>query len=332
MKNNNTDKNDKDYNILNDDMVKEQIGKQLNTVKKIGGLIVTAIVIAVGIFSSIYSVSEQEQAVITQFGKVVGVETAGLHFKIPFIQESTRVNTTTQGMPIGYEESGTNDPTEDTYNYGDSMMITKDFNFVNIDFYLEYKVVNPEVFLFNTEEPLDTLRNLTKASIRSTISKYLVDEVMTTAKGKIQSEVKDRLIAEMQKVNLGIEVVNISIQDAEPPTADVIQAFKAVETAKQGAETAINNANKYQSEKLPSANADADKIIKEAEAYKENRIAEAEGQVARFSETYKEYKKFPLITKKRMFFETLEEVLPHLSVIITDGTTQTIYPVDKFNN
>ena len=332
MKNNNIDKNDKDYNILNDDMVKEQIGKQLNTVKKIGGLIVTVIVIAVGVFSSIYSVSEQEQAVITQFGKVVGVETAGLHFKIPFIQESTRVNTTTQGMPIGYEESGTNDPTEDTYNYGDSMMITKDFNFVNIDFYLEYKVVNPEVFLFNTEEPLDTLRNLTKASIRSTISKYLVDEVMTTAKGKIQSEVKERLIAEMQKVNLGIEVVNVSIQDAEPPTADVVQAFKAVETAKQGAETAINNANKYQSEKLPSANADADKIIKEAEAYKENRIAEAEGQVARFSETYKEYKKFPLITKKRMFFETLEEVLPNLSVIITDGTTQTIYPVDKFNN
>ena len=235
-------------------------------------------------------------------------------------------------MPIGYEESGTNDPIEDTSDYEDSMMITKDFNFVNIDFYLEYKVVNPETFLFNTAEPLETLRNLTKASIRSTISKYLVDEVMTTAKGKIQSEVKDKLIAEMQKINLGIEVVNISIQDAEPPTAEVVQAFKAVETAKQGAETAINNANKYQSEKLPSANADADKILKEAEAYKANRIAEAEGQVARFSETYKEYKKFPLITKKRMFYETLEEVLPNLNIIITDGNTQSIYPVDKFNN
>ena len=235
-------------------------------------------------------------------------------------------------MAIGYQESGTNNPVEDTSDYKDSMMITKDFNFVNIDFYLEYKVVNPETFLFNTAEPLETLRNLTKASIRSTISKYLVDEVMTTAKGKIQSEVKDKLIAEMQKINLGIEVVNISIQDAEPPTAEVIQAFKAVETAKQGAETAINNANKYQSEKLPSANADADKILKEAEAYKENRIAEAEGQVARFSETYKEYKKFPLITKKRMFYETLEEVLPNLNIIITDGKTQSIYPVDKFNN
>ena len=313
-------------------VIDENLGKQLKGVKRFGILIVCALIIAFGIFSSIYSVSEQEQAVITQFGKVVGVESAGLHFKIPFIQQSIRVNTTTQGMAIGYQESGTNDPIEDTSDYEDSMMITKDFNFVNIDFYLEYKVVNPETFLFNTAEPLETLRNLTKASIRSTISKYLVDEVMTTAKGKIQSEVKDKLIAEMQKINLGIEVVNISIQDAEPPTAEVVQAFKAVETAKQGAETALNNANKYQSEKLPSANADADKILKEAEAYKENRIAEAEGQVARFSETYKEYKKFPLITKKRMFYETLEEVLPNLIIIITEGMTQSIYPVDKFNN
>jgi len=313
-------------------VIDENLGKQLKGAKRFGILIVCALIIAFGIFSSIYSVSEQEQAVITQFGKVVGVESAGLHFKIPFIQQSIRVNTTTQGMAIGYQESGTNDPVEDTSDYEDSMMITKDFNFVNIDFYLEYKVANPETFLFNTAEPLETLRNLTKASIRSTISKYLVDEVMTTAKGKIQSEVKDKLIAEMQKINLGIEVVNISIQDAEPPTAEVVQAFKAVETAKQGAETALNNANKYQSEKLPSANADADKILKEAEAYKENRIAEAEGQVARFSETYKEYKKFPLITKKRMFYETLEEVLPNLNIIITDGNTQSIYPVDKFNN
>ena len=313
-------------------IIDERFEKNFNAGKKLIGFVVFGVVIAFTVFSSIYSVSEQEQSVITQFGKVVGVEGAGLHFKVPFIQESTRVNTTTQGMPIGYEESGTNDPNEDLSDYSDSMMITKDFNFVNIDFYLEYKVVNPEVYLFNTDEPLDTLRNLTKASIRSTISKYLVDEVMTTAKSKIQAEVKDRLIAEMQKVNLGIEVVNVSIQDAEPPTAEVVQAFKAVETAKQGAETAINNANKYQSEKLPSANADADKIIKEAEAYKENRIAEAEGQVARFSDTYKEYKKYPLITKKRMFYETLEEVLPSLDVIITDGKTQSIYPVDKFNN
>lgn len=314
--------------------MEEILEEVINNWKKVRKFLLIAligVIVIIGIVSSIYSVSEQEQVIITQFGKVVNIESAGLHFKIPFIQSKTRVNTTTQGMPIGYDEGGTNNPEEDTYNTEDSMMITKDFNFVNIDFYLEYKVVNPEIFVYNNSNPLETLRNLTKASIRSTISKYLVDEVMTTAKSKIQSEVKDKLIAEMQKVNLGIEVVNISIQDAEPPTKEVIKAFKEVETAKQGAETAINNANKYKSEKLPSANADADKIIKEAEAYKENRVSEAEGQVARFSETYKEYKKFPLITKKRMFYETLETVLPNLEIIITDGQTQSIYPVEKFN-
>jgi len=136
-----------------DTVIDENIGKQLKNAKKIGGLIILGAVIAVGLFSGIYSVSEQEQAVITQFGKVIGVESAGLHFKLPFIQQSIRVNTTTQGMAIGYRESGTNDPIEDTSDYEDSMMITKDFNFVNIDFYLEYKVANPETFLFNTAEP-----------------------------------------------------------------------------------------------------------------------------------------------------------------------------------
>ena len=293
--------------------------------------VVIFIFVVVSCVCSFYSVSEQEQAVVTQFGKVVGVETAGLHFKLPFIQKVSKVNTTTQGMAIGYNDSGTNDPAEDTYDTEDSMMITKDFNFVNIDFYLEYRIVNPEQYLYVSSDPFDTLRNLTKASIRSTISKFNVDEVMTTAKVKIQTEVKDRLISELQKVPLGVEVVNLSIQDAEPPTDEVVKAFKAVETAKQGADTALNNANKYKSEKIPSANADADKILREAEAYKANRVAEAEGQVARFSETYKQYTKFPLITKKRMFYETMESVLPSLDIVVTDGKTQSLYPIDKFS-
>ena len=109
-------------------VIDENLDRQLKTAKKFSGLAVLGIVLAVGLYSSIYSVSEQEQAVITQFGKVVDVASAGLHFKIPFTQQSIRVNTTTQGMPIGYQESGTNDPVEDTSDYEDSMMITKDFN------------------------------------------------------------------------------------------------------------------------------------------------------------------------------------------------------------
>jgi membrane protease subunit HflK len=127
-------------------------------------------------------------------------------------------------------------------------------------------------------------------------------------------------------------LVNITIQDSEPPTAEVMEAFKAVETAKQGKETALNNANKYRNERLPEAEAKADGIIKDAEAQKTQRINEATAQVSRFLATYEEYSKNPVITRQRMFFEAMEEVLPDLKVIIESpsGNVQTIYPVDSF--
>ena len=116
------------------------------------------------------------------------------------------------------------------------------------------------------------------------------------------------------------------------PRDDVANAFKAVEDAKQGMETAINSAKKYQSENIPEAKAKADKLLQDAEAYKEQRINEANGQVARFEDTYAEYVKYPLITKKRMFYETMEEVLPDLKVIITGGNgTQTLLPLEPFS-
>ena len=160
---------------------------------------------------------------------------------------------------------------------------------------------------------------------------YTVDDVITTGKNQIQAEVKEKLIKSLKAQNIGIQVVNISVQDAEPPTDKIMQSFKAVETAKQGAQTATNEANQYKNEKIPAAEASADKITQDAEAKKEARIAEAQGQVERFNETYAEYTKYPLITKQRMFYETMEDVLPSLKVIITDGTTQTMLPLDKFS-
>ena len=138
------------------------------------------------------------------------------------------------------------------------------------------------------------------------------------------------MIEELNNRQVGLTVVNITIQDSEPPTDEIIAAFKAVETAKQGADTAMNNAHQYQNQKIPEAEAKADAIIQGAEAQKESRIAEAEGQVARFNEIYAEYEKYPLITKKRLFYEKMEEILPGLKVIITDGNTETMLPLDSF--
>ncbi|MEE3409687.1 MAG: protease modulator HflK, partial [Erysipelotrichaceae bacterium] len=149
---------------------------------------------------------------------------------------------------------------------------------------------------------------------------------------EIQANIKQMIIDKLEVYDIGIQLVNITIQDAEPPTDEVSMAFKEVETAKQGKETSVNNANKYRNEKIPAAEAEADRIIQEAEAAKQERINEANGQVARFNALYEEYINYPEVTRRRMFYETMEDVLPGLKVVIqsSDGTTQTMLPLDSF--
>ncbi len=291
-------------------------------------IIIVLVFLAGAAFDSFYNVSEQEQAVVTQFGKVVATNSAGLYFKVPFIQAVHKVDMTTHGIGIGYtiDGNGQNITVED-----EGLMITSDFNFVDIDFYLEYKVSDPVAYIYNTSDPETIMKNAALASIRSTVINFPVDEVITTAKGQIQSDVKTLLSNELTKQNIGLSVVNVSVQDAEPPTDEIKQAFKAVETAKQGKETAVNNAKKYQSEQVPAAEASADRIVQTAEAAKAARVAEAEGEVAKFNSMFEEYSKYPLITKQRLFYEAIEDVLPDAKLIITDGQTEEILPLDSFN-
>lgn len=297
-------------------------------------LVIIAIIVASG---SYYNVNEQEQAVVTMFGKAVDVKTAGLYFKIPFIQQVTKVDTTTHGMQIGYTtEDGMMEyySSDDYKNYEvvehEALMITSDFNFVDIDFYLEYRVSDPIKYLYTSGRPEAILKNLAQAGIRSTVINYTVDDVITTGKNQIQAQVREKLVDSLSDADIGMEVVNLSVQDAEPPTTAVMKAFKAVETAKQGADTAVNNANQYQNEQIPAAEAQADKILQQAQARKEARIAEAEGQTARFKAMYDQYILNPQVTKQRLFYETMEKVLPGQKVVIDDGTTQTVLPLDSF--
>lgn len=164
------------------------------------------------------------------------------------------------------------------------------------------------------------------------IGSYSVDSVLTTGKNEIQSNIKQMILDKLEDYDIGIALVNITIQDATPPTAEVENAFKEVETAKQGKETALNNANKYRNEQIPNAEAESDRILQEAEAAKQERINEANGQAARFNSMYQEYIKFPDVTKKRMFYETMEDVLPDIKLVIqgSDGTMSTMLPLDSF--
>lgn len=236
-----------------------------------------------------------------------------------------KVNTTIQGFTIGYDE-GTNETIEE-----EAVMITSDYNFVNVDFFVEYKISDPVKNIYASRDPVVILKNLSQSCIRTVIGSYDVDSVLTSGKNEIQAVIKEMIISQLEKHDIGIQLVNITIQDSEPPTAEVMEAFKAVETAKQRKETALNNADKYRNEKLPEAEAQVDQIIKEAEAYKEERINEGTAQVARFNAMYAEYIKNPVVTKQRMFFETMEEVLPGLEVIIDNGDgIQKVLPLDSF--
>ena len=302
--------------------------KTTKAVLKLLGFAVLAIAVLIVLFSSFYTIKEQEQAVVTTFGVPNTVSEPGLHVKIPFVQKVQKVNTTIKGFAIGYNET-TGISMED-----ESLMITSDYNFVNVDFYVEYKVSDPVKALYASEEPVKILKNVAQSCIRSTVGQYPVDSVITTGKNEIQAEIKERIIAELTAQDIGIQLVNITIQDAEPPTTEVMEAFKAVETAMQGKETAINNANKYRNEMLPNAEAQIDKIKKEAEATREARINEAEGQAARFNALYEEYIKYPLITKQRMYYETMEELLPDLKLIIdsSDGSVEKWLPLDSWES
>ena len=288
---------------------------------------ILAIFVIGTVLGGFYRVDEQEVAVVTMFGKVIRTDTAGLYFKIPWAQQVQKVDTTTHGTSIGYVIN--NDGQEFTVDT-ESVMITSDFNLIDIDFYMEYRVSDPVAYLYNSKQPEYILKNIALAAIRSTVIDFTVDEAMTTGKAQIQTLVKQKMQDELSKQNIGIQILNITVQDAEPPTNEIALAFKAVETAKQGKDTSINNANKYKNEQLPAAEAEADRIIQDAEAQKAARIAEAEGQAARFNAMYEQYAQNPLITKQRLFYEAMEEILPDVKVIITDGATETMYPIESF--
>ena len=317
-----------DFNMNMDNMRKRwkpkkpKVGKGM---KRAAAVILALAVVGVFGTDCTYQIQEQEQAVLTTFGVPKAVTETGLHFKIPLIQKVQKVNTTIQGFPIGYQE----DTNEVVTNEG--IMITSDYNFIDVDFFVEYRITEPVKFLYTSQEPVEILKSIAQSCIRTVIASYSVDDVLTTGKSEIQAKIREMIMEKVEEQDVGIQLVNITIQDSEPPTQEVMRAFKAVETAKQGKETAVNNANKYRNEQLPEAEAQADQIIQDAEAAKQVRINEAEAEVARFNAMYEEYVKNPEVTKLRMFYETMEDVLPDMKLIIDNGDgTQKVLPLDSF--
>ena len=305
--------------------------KSAKTISNIITFGILFLIVVIFLFSCLYTVNDTQQAVVTTLGKVTSVEGSGLHLKLPVPIQSVQkidVNKTLK-MELGYRQL---DKGQYEVITAESKMITGDFNIVNIDFFVEWKISDPVKYLYESNNPELIFKNVCLSAIRSVVGSTNVDSVLTTGKIQIETLVKDSVMKDLEKYDIGVQILNAKIQDSEPPTPEVINAFKAVETAKQEKETEVNRANEYKNSKIPEANATADKIIRNAESEKENRINEAKGQVARFDQMFVEYVKNKEITKTRMYLEALEEILPNIEVYVDSGSsTQKLLPLKPFS-
>ena len=294
-------------------------GKPLPNFKKMGRLILVAallLALGMGAMTCFYTVDDKQQAVVTTFGKVTDVTDAGVHFKLPFgIQNIQKVDVNVyQKIELGYSSSGAHTVANE------STMITGDYNIVNVDFFVEYKISDPVAYLYSSNDPELILKNLIQSQVRNVVGSSSVDAVLTDGKENIQMQVKDLVTQILADYNIGLTLVDVKIQDSEPPTTQVMEAFKAVETAKQQADTVVNDAKAYQNAQLPLAQAEADKLIQNAEYLKQKRINEAHEQVAMFTAMYEEYARNPEITRSRMYYEAIQEILPDVKLYVNTST------------
>ena len=311
-----------------------RIDPDADKIKKI--VLVAAVILFALILASTcwYTVNEKQQAVITTFGKVTGTAGAGMHFKLPFgIQQVEKVDVNVyQKIELGYR---TDDPNGSSYSTveKESKMITGDYNIVSVDFFIEYKVSDPIKYLYASHQPELIFKNLVQSQIRNVVGSSTVDSVLTDGKAEIQQKVKELVAEVLTDYDIGLMLTDVKIQDSEPPTSSVIEAFKAVETAKQYAETAINEAKAYQNAQLPRAQAEADKLIQNAEYLKQNRINEATRQVALFTAMYEQYALNPGMTRTRMYYEAITAVLPNVKLYIdtTENGVSKLLPLESFS-
>ena len=301
-------------------------GKQPIDMKKLKKWIIfgaVALFVIIGVLTCFYTVDDKQQAVVTTFGKVTDVTDAGLHFKLPFgIQKAHKVDVNVyQKIELGYTTSADGAAATNT---SESTMITGDYNIVNVDFYVEYKISDPVQYLFSSTSPETILRNLIQSQVRNVVGSSTVDSVLTDGKENIQMQVKELVTEILAEYDIGLTLVDVRIQDAEPPTKEVIEAFKAVETAKQTAEAVVNEAKAYENAQVPAAEAQADQLLQNAEYLKQKRINEAIEVVAMFEAMYQEYVNDPEITRARMYYEAIAKILPGVKIYINTGDGEAV--------
>ena len=279
-----------------------------------GVLPTIGIAIVIWLLLGLYSVGPDEVGVVQRFGKYNRVVGSGLNYHIPYPIETVKTPKVTEvkRIEIGFRTVGKN---QYRTIEQESLMLTGDENIVDAELIVQYKIKDPIDYLFNFIGPELTLREASEASLRTVIGRHNIDEALTSGKLMIQEETKELLQIILDKYETGVIVVAVQLQDVSPPK-QVIDAFKDVASAKEDKNRMINEAEGYRNDVIPKARGQAQAMIRESEGFRESRIKRAEGDVAKFKAIVKEYTKAKEVTKERLYLEAMEEILPGIDKYI----------------
>lgn len=290
------------------------VGDKELSLPDLGLLPIISIGLILWLISGVYVVGPDEVGVVQTFGKHTRVAQSGLNYHFPFPIETVQTPKVTEvkRVEIGFRSMGKN---QFRTIEKESLMLTGDENIVDAELIVQYKIKDAVNYLFNFVRPELTVREAAEASLRTIIGKHKIDEALTSGKFVVQEETKELLQSIMDKYETGILIVAVQLQDVSPPK-QVIAAFKDVASAKEDKNRMINQAEGYRNDVIPKARGEAQAMIREAEGFRESRIKRSEGDIAKFNAMLVEYKKAKDVTRKRMYLETMEEILPNIEKYI----------------
>ena len=293
-------------------------------------LMVVAAAILFGAWTAYYTVPSDSVAVVQRFGKYLKDVQPGLHFKIPLgIDAATIVPVKRQlKQEFGFTTPGATDPYQSPVDGRlETEMVTGDLNAALVEWVVQYRISDPAKYLFEVREPRATLRYVSESVMREVVGDRTVDEVITIGRQEIESEALVKMQALSTKYAMGINIDQVQLKNINPPRP-VQESFNEVNQAQQEKEKLINEARREYNKVIPLAEGEKDQRIREADGYRLKRINEAEGDVARFNALLTEYLKAPQVTRRRIYVETMQDVLPGIrSKIIVDDDTRNILPL-----
>lgn len=301
------------------------------------GILVLAVLFLLGLgaWTAYYTVPSDSVAVVQRFGKYLKEVQPGLHFKLPLgIDLATTVPVKRQlKQEFGFTTPGARDPYQSPRDgRRETEMVTGDLNAALVEWVLQYRISDPAKFLFEVREPSETLRYVSESVMREVVGDRTVDEVITIGRQEIETEALAKMQALSTKYAMGISIDQVQLKNINPPQP-VQESFNEVNQAQQEKEKLINEARRDYNKVIPLAEGEKDQRIREADGYRLKRINEAEGDVARFSALLAEYTKAPEVTRRRIYIETLQDVMPQIrSKVIVDAQTQGILPLLNLGN